>query len=254
MRVQFLTTLLVSRLLIATTVFAGPEIPNEANQLLDASIAYHDPEGLWVQQTWRLVFKEARPDGSSRETVVVIDNLLGRFEYRTQRGEDRIEGTLSNAAPEQCSLLLNGTSEFSNEQSEKYRLTCDHLVWLRDYYSYLWGLPMKLRDPGTNIDPEVIETTYAGQPVLGLKVTYDETVGSDTWYFYLQPDTYALVGYRFYHDETKNDGEYITLEGEQEIGDLRIPKTRSWYTHGEDKYLGTDTLKAITQISEPSDK
>ncbi len=32
----------------------------------------------------------------------------------------------------------------------------------RDYLSYLWGLPMKLRDPGTRVDPVTKRVTFEG--------------------------------------------------------------------------------------------
>ena len=83
------------------------------------------------------------------------------------------------------------------------------------------------------------------RPVLSLRVTYDPEVGVDTWYLYFDPDTSALVGYRFYHDESANDGEYIVLEGEVSSGTLRLPKARTWYTHGDDRLLGTDTLTSL---------
>jgi len=55
---------------------------------------------------------------------------------------------------------------------------------IRNYYSYLWGMPMKLRDPGTRLDPEIRETTFEGRPVRALKFTYGAEVGSDTLHFY----------------------------------------------------------------------
>jgi len=76
-------------------------------------------------------------------------------------------------------------------------------------------------------------------------VTYDPEVGDDIWYFYFHPETYALVGYRFYHNESANDGEYILFSGELESYGIRIPQTRKWYTHKEDKYLGADTLETL---------
>ena len=48
--------------------------------------------------------------------------------------------------------------------------------------------------------------------------------------------------YQFYHEESKNDGEYILLDGLEEIEGIKMPKTRAWYTNKEEKYLGTDTL------------
>ena len=78
--------------------------------------------------------------------------------------------------------------------------------------------------------------------VLALKVTYDAAVGEDIWYFYFNPETYAMVGYRFYHDEAANDGEYIVLEGMEIQNGLRIPKNRTWYTNADHTLLGTDYL------------
>ena len=102
---------------------------------------------------------------------------------------------------------------------------------------------MKLRDKGTKIQEKVTTTAFQGQEVLSMKVTYDEEVGADIWYFYFHPMTYALVGYRFYHDETANDGEYIPLEGEEIINGIRFPKTRTWYVNKDDRLLGTDILE-----------
>lgn len=73
---------------------------------------------------------------------------------------------------------------------------------------------MKLRDPGTRLDPTVRRTTFNERQVPVLRVTYAEEVGKDIWYFYVDPETWALTGCRFFHDESKNDGEYIAYEGE----------------------------------------
>jgi len=54
-----------------------------------------------------------------------------------------------------------------------------------------------------------------------------------------------MVGYRFYHDESANDGEDILLEQEIESDDVRLPQIRKWYTHKEDKYLGQDKLEKL---------
>lgn len=113
---------------------------------------------------------------------------------------------------------------------------------MKDYYQYLWALPMKLKDPGTIIDPNVHARDFFGQELLEVRVTYDQEVGNDIWYFYFHPDTYALSGYRFYHDESKNDGEYILIEGEKQVNGMKIPARRHWYTHTDRRLLGTDEI------------
>jgi hypothetical protein len=91
----------------------------------------------------------------------------------------------------------------------------------------------------------VKEATFDERPAYELEVTYDAEVGSDSWYFYLDKETKALVGYRFYHDKTANDGEYITLEGEATGAGIRLPRERKWYRHQDGGFLGTDTIRSI---------
>lgn len=213
-----------------------------ADDLLAASIAYHDPEGAWATGSFRLSLEESRPDGTVSETSVLIDNRRGRFEIDFDRDDRQFHGVSSPAG---CAWRLDGSTEFTDEERDELGLTCERLQRLRNYYTYLWGLPMKLRDPGTVVDGEVKERTFAGHSAWEMRVTYEAEVGSDVWYFYFDPGTRELVGYRFYHDETANDGEWITLEGIEEGAGLRLPKTRTWYTHADDRHLGTDTLVAI---------
>ncbi len=82
-----------------------------------------------------------------------------------------------------------------------------------------------------------------------LSVSYDENVGSDVWRFYLDPETFRLVGYRFYHDEAKNDGEYITLEDEYELDDMRLPRVRKWYRNSDGVYVGTDVIQSHRRVA-----
>lgn len=238
--------LLASALILATSpIIAAPlfsatkAIKPSATELLDRSIAYHDPEGRLLTEPHRMDFLERRPGGPEERSEVLIDIRGERFElHRRQQG---IAGVVD---PSQCVMTLHGRSELTDEEREKHRLSCDRLKRTRDYYTYLWGLPMKLRDPGTLLG-EVKETTFEDRDVYGLRVTYDAEVGGDVWYVYFDRQSFAMVGYRFYHDESANDGEYIVLEGEVEAEGIRLPKKRTWYTHQDDRLLGTDSLEAF---------
>jgi hypothetical protein len=117
---------------------------------------------------------------------------------------------------------------------------------MKNYYQYLWLLPMKLNDEGTNLNPLVKTVDFFGRVSLEIMVTYDPGVGNDVWYFYFNPESYSLQGYRFYHDEETNDGEYIILEKEVTFEHVRLPKERKWYTHKEDKFLGADILESFS--------
>ena len=95
---------------------------------------------------------------------------------------------------------------------------------LRNYYLYLWGLPMKLYDKST---PEI---TLAKDENIGeklcnvLRVQYEK----DTWYFYIDDFSGRMLQYKFYKDEEAGKGELITLEDEIEVQSIKIPQKRNW--------------------------
>ena len=102
---------------------------------------------------------------------------------------------------------------------------------------------MKLKDEGTVIHQKVERKTFKGKEYLVLKATYNQEVGKDTWYFYFNPDNFAMEIYQFFKEE-KDSGEYILLSELETINDVKIPKIRAWYYNKDDKYLGTDILSA----------
>ena len=106
---------------------------------------------------------------------------------------------------------------------------------------------MKLRDPGTIISEAVETKNFKGKDYLVLKTSYDKGVGTDVWYFYFNPKTYAMEVYQFFRtDEDGNakldTGEYILLNEEAIVNGIKMPKVRAWYYNKDDTYLGTDTL------------
>ncbi len=213
--------------------------PTTAKQLLQQSINFHDPEGKWDKFAGTLTLQGERPDGTTKITQVLLNNSLSLFVMTRTQDSLTLEQGIKKEA---CFVKVNASEEVSDSLQKKYKLDCKRTKLMRDYYGYLYGLPMKLKDKGTQIEEEIKRVKFQGKDYLSIKVTYEAKVGKDTWYFYFNPTTYALEGYRFYHDESKNDGEYITLEGLETIQGIKIPKTRAWYVNKDDKFLGKDIL------------
>ncbi|WP_375326065.1 DUF6503 family protein [Flagellimonas sp. GZD32] len=213
-----------------------------AEQVLEKAIAYHDPQGHWesLQATFKVTM--TTPNRPERISTIQVDFPKQVFNLTVQQGGNTSHFQITDNS---CVITLNGSEDFSDEDKEKMRLTCERGNFMKDYYTYLYGLPMKLHDPGTQLNPKVQKKSFNGKSYLVLNVTYDAEVGKDEWYFYFDPSTYAMEIYQFYHDKSKNDGEYILLEGLEEINGIKMRKTRAWYMNKDNKYLGTDTLNKI---------
>ncbi len=210
------------------------------SELLEKSISFHDPNGQWTTFNTVLNITMKTPNAPDRLSKITLNLPQHFFQVVAKKEGILTEYTINKG---KCSIALNGKTELSNEELEANNLSCDRASMYKNYYTYLYGLPMKLKDVGTIIHDKVETKIFKGKTYLRLKVTYDEAVGSDTWYFYFDPKSYAMEVYQFFHDETKNDGEYILLSGIETIGGINMPKVRAWYTNKENNYLGTDSLK-----------
>ena len=220
-----------------TTLVFGQELTG--SELLDKAITYHDPDDAWSTFQGQLSITMQMPDGSERVSDITIKLPQEFFHLTAVKEGNAISQKLDKG---ECELMLNGSTAISDEDKKTHRLSCERATMYKNYYTYLYGLPMKLKDPGTIIDPKTEKKTFKGKEYLVLRATYKKEVGEDIWYFYFDPQTYAMEIYQFYHDETVNDGEYILLTGEEEVGSIKMPKTRAWYYNKDDKHLGTDIL------------
>lgn len=226
-----LLVLLTNNVLKAQTI-TSPE-------LLDKAIAFHDPNGQWSQLNNTFTVLMKTPKSSDRLSVIDINIPREQFKLQVEKDNNSYPYSFNK---QDCVTHLNGSTDITEEDRNEYRLTCERGTMMRNYYTYLYGLPMKLKDPGTILGKKVLTKTFKGKDYLVLKVNYKEGVGKDVWYFYFDPNTYAMEVYQFYHDEAKNDGEYILLEGLEDIQGIKMPKTRAWYYNKDNKYLGTDIL------------
>ncbi|WP_116126896.1 DUF6503 family protein [Lewinella sp. IMCC34183] len=217
-------------------------LPLPADSLLAASIAYHDPESRWLTEPHALRISESRPGGGDRYTRLLLNPGGGPFTVERTGGGGQVTLEIRQDG---YAFTADGQSVTDDSLQMALNLTPDRVKVLRDYYGYLWGLPMKLRDPGTLISPTVYQVYYHGQRALEIEVRYRPETGGDVWHFLFDPDTFALIGYRFYHDrdgDGPGTGEYILLEDEVLQDGIRFPARRHWYRTADKLFLGTDTL------------
>ncbi|MFT5215156.1 MAG: hypothetical protein ACI83H_000263 [Glaciecola sp.] len=229
---------------IIITVFMSCEKELTSEQILNNSISYHDPNNEWntFNSTFHITMET--PDSPNRESDITINNPESAFYLKVVIDTTMVEYKVRG---DNCNIAFNRSAQFTEEEAKANNLNCDRAKMYKNYYSYLYGLPMKLKDPGTHISETVEGKSFKGKDYLVLKVTYDESVGSDNWYIYLNPETYAMEVYQFFKkDENGNQkddsGEYILLTEEMVVNFIKMPKVRAWYYNKDDAYLGTDIL------------
>ena len=189
--------------------------------VIERSIAYHDPENQWQSFLGQLKINMEYADGSERLSTINYDKAKQIFSVSQVKGEDTVFRYIDQ---DTIYSLLNGAVVENEDTIKQWRLTPEGTRLYRDYYSYLYGLPMKLKDSGTLIGEKAEKVTFQDEEYLKVRVTYSEEVGSDIWYFYFDPEDYSMDLYQFYHEAEKNDGEYILLEGELSFKSMRTTR------------------------------
>ena len=216
------------------------EVKLPADSIIARSIRYHDPAGNWVAGPHRILLAESRPGGVAYRTSLELYPASDEFSLTQNRNADLLEMGYRGGRFERRYQNETITDE---ARAQQLGLTEKRLLQMRDYYTYLYGLPMKLTDDGTTVGPTAHRVWFDGRELLEVEVSYAPETGKDVWRFYFDPETYALSGYAFYHAaDGPGTGEYILLEDEARIGELRLPAKRHWYTTQDRRYLGTDTI------------
>jgi len=208
-----------------------------ALDIIEKSIHYHDPENQLYEKDLSFFLEESRPRVNDALKMVRLAPKYEHFQIESQEANQYV---LCDFKKSEVRYYLDGVEVLDKSNMRKVELREEQSYRKKNYYLYIWHLPIKLRDPGTLIDSGVHTEVFNSVDCYKIGVRYaGEEVRKD---FYFNKRNFALVGYRFFNNAEKNDGEYIYLEGEYVFDLIRLPKIRKWYSHKADEYLGTDRL------------
>lgn len=212
-------------------------------QLLEKTIAYHDPNGKWSEFIGSFEITMDMPEAEKRVSSIDINLPAKSFELIVQRSNMISEYRVFKDSVTVAKMYLNKPDSTIATTDKDF----ERAVFMRDYYTYLYGLPMKLKDKGTVISYETKRDTLNDKEYLVLRADYEPTVGSDVWFFYIDPETFRMEAYQFFRQKQPRikdpqTGEYILLSKEVEINGIKMPKIREWYYNKNDEYLATDTI------------
>lgn len=228
--------------LLQGTIYAQEIAKMTAKEVLKKSIAFHDPKGKWATLHQKLYFHAKEEGNDNIREEVLLDNCSTYFCHFSRADGKTIEKEMIDTL---AIGRINGDTTMSEEDRKKYRLMPRQIKSARNSYVFLYGLPMKLMDKGTMLNDTVKMDTFNGKKYLVLSVKYEKGIGTDTWYHYINPKTYALEGYRFYHNRQPNDGEFIICQDLIDVDGIRMPKIRFWHQNKTGAYMATDILDRV---------
>jgi hypothetical protein len=210
------------------------------NNVLDKSIAHHDPENNWTKTTISIHIQEPRPQTPLRYSELTLDLGSGTFDL-TRAYEPGIVSRIISETGEPT-ILLNGSADIDEEIVEEFRLDPSRNSGYRGFYKMMIGLPMSLQD---EIVSEVVEMgsgMFHGIEVHVVRAKLNESLISDEWEVYFSKEDFSLKGLQFIHDDPESEDELIVFDGSFSWDGITIPRFRHWYLADSEEYLGTDVI------------
>ncbi len=223
---------------------------NEAHEIIQKSIQYHDPNGNWNKlqasiQINSIVERKGKRDTSSRSIIFDFPQNIFQMNYLVDAKEAKLYLDDAN-----CFGEMVDEQSLTKEHLADKNITCERARMFNNYFRFLIGLPMKLMDEGTIIHDIVKEGSYKGKLYYIVKVTYQPEVGSDTWLFYFDKKTYELQIAEFSKDGSFNSGETIEINNKLKFQKMLLPGQLVWYVLPERPFLAEENI-IYSGIKEP---
>lgn len=209
--------------LVITFYFSSCTItePPTPDAILKKCIAYHGGLKNWQQfeSNWSMISNSSHTNDLDEKITISIDVPRDKFCYQNDRRNVSVCFTDTICTTEKPAGIK------------------DNYGWTKNFYTYIWGLPMKLKDPGTVLLDSVGSSEFNNSPCHEIYVHYE----NDTWTYYVNKKTNRLEGIKFIMNADKSHGEIVEFKGDLKISGVVMPSERIWFDLSK-KPIGTDKM------------
>ncbi len=233
------------KILIALSFFLLHSISyaqSEAEKIVLQSIKNHDPNGNWQKfnatvNINSIVIRNGTVDTSNRKIFLNLRENI--FEMSFNQNGELVNLYLDEKT---CFGEVVSNPNYSSDQLIEKNITCERAKMYNDYYQYLIGLPMKLKDNGTIIHPQLNQEYYKGIEYNVVTVTYDPKIGNYTWKFYFDKRSSLLILAEFSKDGSFLNGETIEFNNKVWYQKMLLPGQMVWYVLPDRPLLAEENI------------
>jgi len=210
-----------------------------AREVLDGSIAFHDPKDRFKSTRFDIHLQEPRIQNPYRFSKLTIDNGNKTFKLLRNRGDRIVE--YSKNIGGNLQVLMDGKVERDTSMVRKFKLDTNYLNGYNNYYNMIIGLPMSLKANMKDMKrAENVE--FNGRDCYKLEALLNKSIISKKWVVYFDQYDFSVQGLEIVDEEEPNKGEKIVFQSLIEIDSIKYPKMRHWSDRQTNDYLATDIL------------
>ncbi len=193
-----------------------------AEEIIDKSVTFHDPSNNWHKLHARFMFvsKFKNNPFPTENLAITINNPKNEFKY--QNIQRNFEASFT---PNNCKTISK-TGD------------CNNYTWTKNFYTYVWGLPMKLKDTGVKIDSSYTTEVLHNQKCYKVSVQYP----AENYFFYFRCSDFELVAFSFLKNDSSGHGEFVEMSGKYIFNNITFPRKRVCKELVTKKILGENSV------------
>lgn len=206
-----------------------------AFEVINASIQYHDPNMKWASLKGE--FKVV----SERDTTrLILANNISKVEWNELLKDSR---TITGGyIGDSCYVHIDGRSVKPEGEIDNFLLDCTQIKGRSNYWLYMFGLPMKLKDEQAIVAQKSELVDFLGNKYWRIRVDYNGSAAGEYWQFYFAPETFRFAIAQYFHPALGDDSEYIVYDTPIDLHGMVLPSKHSWYMYNEREFIGSETL------------
>ena len=230
-------------LAVACTSPTEKPTPIDAQEVLDRCFEFHDPTDQWP--SWAGVYTSVEPRlrVPERRTYVQVRADGTFFDMKRAYGKDTLHWVIQQG---QYTTFVNGEMVQDSAMIKAHRLSQGRTDNYHNYYRTKLGLPVSLKGRYQLKQEQAKRMDWRGRAAYRLELEIADAPFSTAWELFVDSKDYRLLGYGFFPAD--GEGEYLIVDHLMEIGQMRLPRMRHWYSRGEDEYLGSDIILKVSPM------
>lgn len=196
-----------------------PQKKLSSSDIISKSIKFHDPNNNWRKINATMNFSSSFSFNDSIPEALELSFNTKENYFRYLNHDRKVD------------IEYHGDSCTLNSENG----SCSGYSWTSKFYPYIWGLPMKLKDPGVIPNKGFDKVAFQGDSVWQVQVNYE----AENFWFFFNPNDFQLKGFKFIKNDSTGKGEIVILKGIKEFKGIRFPQHRTWL-HLDSSLIGTN--------------
>jgi len=212
------------------------EIPFTAEEILEKSIQFHDPDGKWKSFSGALKLIFTNPTGYTAGTEIIEIDVTSDFYKctRIQGGIQYVKGIKDGKS----FISFNGDSHPTANQIEEFGLNNDQIEQMKDWHFFHFGKMMYLKGIGAELLGEVTKKEFNGRECYQITLNVPEEMvkiqslkGKNI--FHLDASNFELAGFQ-------NSVGTAFYNGSLEINGIKTAIVGRYFSPDNNDFFGVD--------------